>query len=229
MKTVIKIGGSWLDDPTKVIDTVRRSLNSPTVIVHGGGIQITRMLERLNGSSTFVDGLRVTDETTLHAVRLALLGEVHSALVQTLQAAGLPVVGAFGAIRATRKEGPWGFVGARVEADPEMLGSLLAIRRIPVVPTLAIGAESSLNVNGDETAAAVAAAIRANRLIFMTDVAGVKNQEGGVISHVADVDQLLASSFVSGGMLPKLRAVKSALSAGVRLVQVGGTVFEAAS
>jgi acetylglutamate kinase len=229
MKTVIKIGGSWLDDPSKVIDTVRRTLNSPTVIVHGGGIQITRMLERLNGSSTFVDGLRVTDETTLHAVRLGLLGEVHSALVQTLQAAGLPVVGAFGAIRAVRKEGPWGFVGARVEADPEMLGSLLSIRRIPVVPTLAIGAASSLNVNGDETAAAVAAAVRANRLIFMTDVAGVKNQEGSVINHVADVDQLLAASYVSGGMLPKLRAVKSALNAGVRLVQVGSTVFEAAS
>ena len=229
MKTVIKIGGAWLEEPARVIETVRNALNSPTVIVHGGGIQITRMLEKMNKPSKFVDGLRVTDEATLHAVRLALLGEVHSQLVQTLQAAGLPVVGAFGAVRARQKDGPWGFVGTCVEADAELLGALLAIRRIPVIPTLAIGADSSLNVNGDATATAVAIAIRANRLTFMTDVPGVKDEAGTVIHHVSNVDQLLAASFVSGGMLPKLRAVKTAMTAGVRFVQVGGTVFEAVS
>ncbi len=229
MKTVIKIGGAWLAEPARIIDIVRSSLNSPTVIVHGGGLQITRMLERSNKPSRFVDGLRVTDESTLQAVRLALVGEVHTELIQTLQAAGLPVVGAFGAVRAQKKDGPWGFVGSHVEADAELLGSLLAIRRIPVIPTLAIGPGSALNVNGDETAAAVAIAIRANRLTFMTDVAGVKDQAGAVISRVSNVDELLTASYVSGGMLPKLRAVRSALTAGVRIVEVGRTVFEAAS
>lgn len=229
MSTVIKIGGALLENPQLAVSAIQRAINGPTVIVHGGGVQITRMLEQMKATSQFIDGLRVTDETTLRAVCLALLGEVHSQLVQTMNAAGLPAVGIFGGIRAKVKEGPWGLVGANVEADPEMLRALLAIRRIPVIPTLALGQDSMLNVNGDETAAAVAVRIQAGRLIFMTDVPGVKDADGAVIDTAPNVDELLQAKFVSGGMVPKLRAVKSALSGGVRVVRVGKTMFAGAS
>src|SRR5262249_44720746 len=146
-----------------------------------------------------------------------------------LQQAGLPAIGIFGGVRAQKKDGPWGFVGTNLEADPELLRTLLAIGRIPVIPTLGLDSSTLLNVNGDETAAAVAVSIRARRLIFMTDVPGVRDASGVVINCVGNVDELIGAQFVSGGMLPKLRAVKSALTGGVPMVHVGQTVFESVS
>src|SRR5262249_16787848 len=137
-------------------------------IVHGGGIQITRMLERMNVKSTFIEGLRVTDETTLAAVSAALLGEVHTALVGEMQRQGFPAIGVFGAVHASRKSGPWGLVGTAVRADASALNALTANGQVPVIPTLALGAESLLNVNGDETAAAVAIALQCEELVFLT-------------------------------------------------------------
>src|SRR5262249_8143273 len=106
MSTVIKVGGALLEKPAEAAESIRCALSEPSVVVHGGGIQITRMLEKMNVESRFVDGLRVTDTATLHAVALALLGEVHSHLVHALQSAGLPAVGLFGAIRAHKRNGP---------------------------------------------------------------------------------------------------------------------------
>jgi len=229
MSTVIKIGGALLENPTQAAGAIQRFIKEPTVIVHGAGLQITRMMERMNVTPQFVDGLRVTDETTLKAVSLALLGEIHSQLVHSLQTTGLPAVGIVGSIRAHRKEGAWGFVGSSLEADPELLRTLLSIRRLPVVPTLGWDSRTLLNVNGDETAAAVAVSIRASRLIFMTDVPGVKDAEGATIISAPAVDELISAKFVSGGMVPKLHAVKAALSGGVPTVHVGQTVFGAAS
>src|SRR2546423_14456315 len=111
MTTVIKVGGVLLEDPVKAVDAIRRVATNRTAIVHGGGVQITRMLERMNVKSVFIEGLRVTDEKTLAAVAAALLGEVHTALVQELQQQGVPAVGLFGAVRAAKKLGPWGLVG----------------------------------------------------------------------------------------------------------------------
>jgi acetylglutamate kinase len=229
MSTVIKIGGALLEKPAEAAAAIHLAVSEPSVVVHGGGIQISRMLERMDVKSHFVDGLRVTDAQALRAVSLALLGEVHSQLVHALQNAGLAAVGIFGAIRAQMKEGPWGFVGSNLEADPELLRSLLAIGRVPVIPTLGSDSNSLLNINGDETAAAVAVSIRARRLIFMTDVPGVKDASGVVIDCANNVDELIAAKFVSGGMVPKLRAVKSALTGGVPMVHVGQTVFESIS
>ena len=127
-------------------------------VVHGGGLQITRMLEKMNVKSVFLEGLRVTDETALAAVAAALLGEVHTALVGELQRLGIPAIGVFGAVHSTRKPGPWGLVGTNVHANAATLSTILDVGQVPVVPTLALGEESLLNVNGDETAAAVAAA-----------------------------------------------------------------------
>jgi acetylglutamate kinase len=225
MTSVVKIGGVLLENPANAVAAIRAVATPQTAIVHGGGVQITRMLERMSVKSTFIDGLRVTDESTLAAVAAALLAEVHTALVRELQSQGFPAVGLFGAVRASRKSGPWGFVGTDVRADADALNGILTAGHLPVIPTLATGEESLLNVNGDETAAAVAVALQCRELVFLTDVEGVKNAEGAVIERSSRPDELLTASFVSGGMIPKLRAVKTAMDAGIATVRVGRTVF----
>jgi acetylglutamate kinase len=223
--SVIKIGGALIQDRAKIGETIRGVVAGPTVLVHGGGIQITRLLERFGVSSSFIDGLRVTDEATLQVAALALAGEVHTQLVQTLVDAGIPAIGIFGAVRAAQRPGPLGFVGGDLKVDSGALDSLIQAGKIPVIPTLALGVGTLLNVNGDETAAAVAISLGAERLIFMTDVPGVKDASGEVIDSVADPDELLHADFVSGGMIPKLRSVSAALAGGVRTVLVGQTRF----
>jgi len=222
---VVKVGGALLQDPVKAVEAIRRIVTDRTAVVHGGGVQITRMLERMNVRSVFIEGLRVTDENTLGAVAAALLGEVHAALVQELRNQGLPAVGMFGSIHASKKSGPWGLVGTCVHADTAPLTALLDSGQMPVIPTLALGNDSQLNVNGDKTAAAVAVALQCSELVFLTDVEGVRNGEGVVIDRANTPDELLSASFVSGGMIPKLRAVKAAIDGGIGIVRVGRTIF----
>jgi acetylglutamate kinase len=222
---VVKIGGALLESPAKAVAEIGRVAKGRTALVHGGGIQITRMLERMNVQSVFIEGLRVTDQGTLAAVAAALLGEVHTAILAELQRQGFPAVGMFGSVHASKKAGPWGLVGTNVRADAKALNAMLDAGHMPVVPTLAFGEDSLLNVNGDETAAAVAVALQCDELLFLTDVEGVKNGEGAVIERASDPDELSKASFVSGGMIPKLRAVKAAMEGGIRSVRVGRTVF----
>jgi acetylglutamate kinase len=223
--TVVKVGGALLEKPDAAVEKILAYGRERLAVVHGGGVQITRMLERMNVKSEFIDGLRVTDEVTLGAVAAALLGEVHTALVRALQAAGCAAVGVFGAVKAERKSGPWGLVGTHVKADRSVLDPLIDTGKIPVIPTLAVGNSSLLNVNGDETAAGVAMALQADKLVFLTDVEGVLDANGDVIERVPAEVSLLDAPFVTGGMKPKLRAVAAALSGGVSNVCVGRTVF----
>jgi acetylglutamate kinase len=225
MSTVVKIGGALLENPTSAVVQIRRVLRPRTAVVHGGGKQITRILEQMKVASTFIDGLRVTDEKTLQAVAMALMGEVHTALILEFAKNGLPAVGMFGCVQAANKAGPWGLVGTDVRVDFHALTALLDAGKLPVIPTLAVGPTSLLNVNGDETASAVAIALKAEELIFLTDVDGVRDGEGKVFEQAARPDELLKASFVSGGMIPKLRAVKAAMDAGIQTVRVGRTVF----
>jgi acetylglutamate kinase len=222
---VIKIGGVLLEDAAAAVSRIREIQAKHVVIVHGGGVQITRMLERMNVQSQFIDGLRVTDEVTLKAVAAALMGEVHTSLVYALQEAGLPALGVFGAVRAEQKAGPWGLVGTSVRADRRMLMHVLESGELPVIPTLALGASSLLNVNGDETATAIALALGAGKLVFLTDVEGVRDSDGVTIRRVPREVSLVDAPFVSGGMKPKLRAVDAALAGGIDTVWVGQTVF----
>jgi len=222
---VIKIGGALLENPEGAAARILEAGADRFTVIHGGGVQITRMLDRMGVQSHFIDGLRVTDEVTLQAVAAALLGEVHTALAAALQRAGVPAVGVVGVIRAERKQGPWGLVGTNLKADGAVLKSLMDQQRVPVVPTLAFGDASLLNVNGDETAAAAALAVGAERLIFLTDVEGVRSADGTVISHAPDAASLADAPFVTGGMKPKLRAVAAALAGGVARVTVGRTTF----
>jgi len=225
MSVVVKVGGALLENPARAVEEIQQVATTKTVVVHGGGLQITRMLERMKVASVFIDGLRVTDRQTLAAVAVALIGEVHTALVAQLRQNGLAAVGMFGLIRAAQKPGPWGLVGNNVRADPVALNAILEAGRLPVIPALALGETSLLNVNGDETAAAVAVALESSELVFLTDVEGVKDADGMVLDRAAAPDELLAASFVSGGMIPKLRAVKAAMDGGVRMVRVGRTRF----
>jgi len=225
---VVKVGGALLEQPEAAvikITQIAAQRGDRLAIVHGGGVQITRMLERMNVKSQFIDGLRVTDDVTLGAVAAALLGEVHTALVRTLQTAGIPAVGVFGAVTAKKKEGPWGLVGTQVRADRSVLDPIIHSGKVPVIPTLAIGDSSLLNVNGDETAAGVALALQAHKLVFLTDVEGVLDADGTLIERVPPEVSLLDAAFVTGGMKPKLRAVAAALAGGVSDVYVGRTVF----
>jgi acetylglutamate kinase len=134
-------------------------------------------------------------------------------------------VGLFGVVTASKKAGPWGLVGTDIQARIPVLEALLSSGQTPVVPTLALGPESLLNVNGDETAAGLAVALKAAELVFLTDVEGVKNGNGRVFDTAPSPEHLLKSDFVSGGMVPKLRAVQAAINAGVPTVRVGRTIF----
>jgi acetylglutamate kinase len=222
---VVKIGGALLERPEAAVEKIISEKRDRLAVVHGGGVQITRMLEKMDVKSVFIDGLRVTDEMTLAAVAAALLGEVHTALVRALQRAGVPAVGVFGAVKAEKKEGPWGLVGTRVSADRSVLDPLISTGKVPVIPTLAVGEAGLLNVNGDETAAGVALALQADHLVFLTDVEGVLDANREVIERVPPEVSLLDAPFVTGGMKPKLRAVAAALAGGVANVRVGRTVF----
>jgi acetylglutamate kinase len=229
MSMVVKVGGALLENAEQAVERVLRVADGRTVVVHGGGIQITRLLERMKITSTFIEGLRVTDEPALGAVAMALLGDVHTALVGAFRRKGLPALGLFGAIRASKKPGPWGLVGADVAADAAALNTVLDGGHLPVIPTLALGDTSLLNVNGDETAVAVAVALKSSELVFLTDVEGVKDGDGQVIDRSAGPDDLLKAAFVTGGMIPKLRAVKAAIDGGIGTVRVGRTLFGSAS
>ena len=225
---VVKIGGALLENPEAAVEKIISQRRNQLAVVHGGGVQITRMLEKMNVKSEFIDGLRVTDEMTLRAVAAALLGEVHTALVRALQRAGIPAVGVFGAVQADKKEGPWGLVGTNVRADRRILDPIIRSGNVPVIPTLAVGEAGLLNVNGDETAAGVALALQAEQLVFLTDVEGVLDANREVIERVPPEISLLDAPFVTGGMKPKLRAVAAALEGGVSNVRVGRTVFGSA-
>src|SRR5437660_4552877 len=199
MTKVVKVGGALLENPRKAVEEIRRMTEGRTAVVHGGGVQITRMLERMSVHSVFIEGLRVTDEGTLAAVAAALLGEVHTALVRELRQQGFQAVGMFGLVRASKKSGPWGLVGTNVRADAVAVNAVLEAGQVPVIPTLALDDNSLLNVNGDETAAAVAVALQCSELVFLTDVEGVKDGNGAVIDRSNNPDELLNATFVSGG------------------------------
>lgn len=229
MRVVVKVGGVSLENAGKAVERIQEVRGSSKVIVHGGGVQISRMMERMKIEPRFVEGLRVTDEKALQAVTAALLGEVHTALIAALHKTGIRAVGLFGVISASKREGPWGLVGTNIQVNVPALRAVIEAGDTPVIATLAIGGDSLLNVNGDETAAAIAVALKASDLVFLTDVEGVKDGAGNVLEQGPRPSVLLKSNFVSGGMLPKLRAVQTALDGGVANVRVGRTVFAGAA
>jgi len=235
MTIVIKIGGTAVEDAS-ILRKCARAIaelaqdGHHVAVVHGGGGVLTRVLKQLGKQSEFVGGLRVTDAETRDVALMVLGGMVNKKLVAAIQAAGMPAVGFCGGdgmtFRARKKlvaGNDLGFVGEICLAEPCWIEALWRQGGIPVLASLALGADGEYyNVNADEMAAACAAACHANTLIFLTDVPGVKDAQGAVIPWLStrQAEDLAASSIVSGGMLPKLEACKKALKQGVGRVRI---------
>jgi acetylglutamate kinase len=200
------------------------------VVVHGGGPQIGEWLERLGRTSEFRDGHRVTDAETLEVARMVLIGKVQSDLVAALNVHGPVAVGLSGQdaglIRAGARSPELGFVGDVESVDPTILERLLAMRLIPVVSTIGSDpAGQAYNINADAVAGSVAAALKAAKLIFLTDVPGLLadvDDPSSLIHRLTalQADQLIADGVVTGGMIPKLSGCVRAIESGVAQVHL---------
>jgi len=230
---VVKIGGSTLgqhDTALEDIATLQRE-GRTLVVVHGGGNTATEWL-RLHGvASEFVDGLRVTGPDAIDVVVAVFAGLVNKNIVASLQALGARAVGLSGAdggLLGTRQvDARLGFVGEVVKVDTGPLLALLGAGYLPVISSVGYWEEKPaqlMNVNADTVAGEVAAAIGASDLVFLTDVAYVRDGSGGPLRELSPdrVDQLIAEGVASGGMVPKLRAGVRAAMAGTRCHIVDG-------
>ncbi len=235
MTRVIKIGGTLLDDPRRAaalcLEVVRGAAQGPTVVVHGGGRRVSEVARRCGLSPRFEEGLRVTDDATLEIVLMVLAGWVNKTLVASLAAAGAQAVGVAGgdgALAVAEKLGQangvdLGHVGRVDVVRPALLRHLLDAGFLPVVAPLALSASGGwLNVNADQMAAAVARALGAATLVFLTDVDGVLDAGGAVVHRLeaGAARRMIESGDVRGGMRPKLEACGEALDGGVSEVLI---------
>jgi acetylglutamate kinase len=225
---VIKYGGHAMGDTALAENFAKdvvllKQVGINPVVVHGGGPQIAKMLERLNIESRFVDGLRVTDEAAIEVVEMVLSGAINKQIVSTINAAGGTAVGLSGKdgklIEARRltvagTEGDLGFVGEPDKVNIGVLQSFEESHIIPVVAPIGAGPNGeTYNINADTAAGAIASAMSAAKLIMLTDVAGVLDADGELISSltVAQTRDLLDGGAVKGGMIPKLKTCLAAL------------------
>jgi acetylglutamate kinase len=227
---VIKYGGSAMTEPelraSFALDVVLlKYIGMRPVIVHGGGPQIGRTLERLGKQSTFVDGLRVTDDETMEVVEMVLGGKVNREIVAMVQKGGGRAIG------LTGSDGDMICVTQRLEPDRDLgrVGKVVALAPAPIiavadagfVPVIApIGIDEAgvtHNVNADEAAGAIASALSAEKLMLLTDVSGVKDSQGRLIRQldVREARKHIAEGTIREGMIPKVECCTSALEAGV--------------
>ena len=195
------------------------------VVVHGGGPQIDTTLEAMGRKSSFVDGRRVTDDATMEVVEMVLAGSINQEIVGLLEQSGGRAIGLTGRdghmlrVRRRLEEGrDLGRVGEIVEVDPAPIAAVAQAGFVPVVAPLGVDADGlTYNVNADEAAGSIARALRAEKLILLTDVEGVKDVGGELIRRltVAEARKLIAEGTISGGMIPKIQCCIDALSGGV--------------
>jgi acetylglutamate kinase len=242
---VIKYGGHAMGDDKLALEFARdvvllRQVGINPVVVHGGGPQIGKMLERLKIKSEFVDGLRVTDAATVEIVEMVLAGSINKAIVAAINAAGGTAVGLSGkdgklvtARKVTRtavdpdsqieKVLDLGFVGEPEAVNPHVLSVFARSDIIPVIAPTGMGPNGeTYNINADTTAGAIAAALGATRLLMLTDVPGVLDKSKELIKEMsaADVRRLIADGTISGGMIPKAETCLYALEKGVEGVVI---------
>jgi len=228
---VVKYGGNAMTDPSLAATfaediVLLRSIGLKPVVVHGGGPQIGDMLARLGKETEFVDGLRVTDEETLDVARMVLVGKVGRDIVGSINIHGAYAVGLSGEdgglITAAARDESLGFVGDVVSVQPGIIERLLAEDMIPVVSTIGSDrAGQAYNINADTVAGALAGALGAEKVVYLTDVPGLLTDVDDVTSIVARADvkaieALIADGTISGGMIPKVRACIDAVEAGAR-------------
>jgi acetylglutamate kinase len=231
---VIKLGGSTLgehDTSLRDIADARRD-GRRIVVVHGGGATVSAWLERAGVEARFVRGLRVTDAATLEIVVAVLAGVVNKQLVAELSALGAPAIGLSGAdsliLQARTYDAELGFVGMIHRVNPFPIEELLGLGYLPVIAPIAVAVAGTrsqlLNTNADTAAGEIAAALHAERLVFLTDVDGVLDGDRHVLGHLTagEASTLIASNMASGGMIPKLEAAVRAAGAGCATHVVNG-------
>ncbi len=226
MRVLVKLGGTLLDDAglraglaAQLADLSREHR---ILVVHGGGKQVTKYLEERGVASRFVGGLRVSDEAVVDAVTKVIAGGVNKQLVAALIAAGRPAVGLSGVDGLLTLAAPLdpalGFVGRPVRTDVGLLDLLADAGYLPVLACLAADERGAIyNVNADQMAVSAAIGWRAQKLLFFTDVPGVKDGSGEMVRHLT-VDEsvaLIRSRVAQGGMQAKLEAAAQALEAGI--------------
>lgn len=234
MKYVVKLGGVGLESAELLQGSMRAIAElvrdgNQVAVVHGGGVQLTRTLKALGKQSEFVNGLRVTDAETRDIALMVLAGRVNKTLVAALGSLGQPAVGLSGGdgllfrARKKRTAPDLGFVGEIAASDPRLLDAIWNLNGVPVLSSMALGFDGEYyNVNADEMAAACAIACRADALVFLTDVPGVRGGDGNVLRWLSidQIAEMTKGAIISGGMLPKLGACREALLNGVKRVRI---------
>jgi acetylglutamate kinase len=236
---VVKYGGSTRSGAAELKNTLQdivlmKFVGMRPVVVHGGGKDITALTEKMGIRSQFVDGLRVTDLPTMEVVEMVLGGKINKELVSTIQQLGGQAVGLSGKdgamLQATRVKSKTGkdigYVGRVSKVNTSILDLLDKEQFIPVIAPLGLGADGkTYNVNADEAAGAIAGALKAEKLVFLTDVPGIcrkKDNPKSLLSSVKvkDVAKLIKSGVISGGMIPKVQACLHAVKSGVHKTHI---------
>ena len=245
---VIKIGGHELDDESFLTELagVIKALAEPVVIVHGGGKEISHLQKKMGIEPRYIDGVRVTDRESLVLVEMVLCGTANRRLVRHLVAGGVEAQGMSGIdrglIRAEKMQHAdvdMGYTGEVTAVRGEVLLEMLAQGITPVIAPICLGPDSSYNVNADHVAGAVAGAVGAQRVVFLTNVEGVL-KDGAVLAALtpALAQTLIEEGTIFGGMIPKVQTALAALARGVPQAAItnltglrthGGTVFSTIS
>jgi acetylglutamate kinase len=230
---VVKFGGNAMGDADAMAEFARdivlmRQVGVNPVVVHGGGPMINDLLNRLGIKSEFVRGKRVTDKATVEVVEMVLTGLVNKRIVQAIMDEGGRAVGLSGKdddLMVCEADDPeLGFVGRPIEMNVQVLRDLFTAGIIPVVAPVATGMDplETFNVNGDTAAGAIAGALKADRLLLLTDVPGVKDASGEIVTQLSpeQVKAMIADGTISGGMIPKTETALKAIEDGVRAVVI---------
>lgn len=229
---VIKLGGHAMGSDEAMANfandvVLMRQVGVNPVIVHGGGPMINNMLKRLDIQSDFVNGKRVTDAATMEVVEMVLSGIVNKKIVQAINRAGGRAVGLSGKdanlMVCDQTDPDLGLVGTPTQMDPSLLRTLFEQSMIPVIAPLGAGRNGeTFNINGDTAAGAIASALKADRLLLLTDVSGVKSAEGEVVTELTadQIRTMTQDGTIAGGMIPKTETALDAIASGVRAVVI---------
>ena len=229
---VIKLGGHAMTSDEAMDSFARdvvlmRQVGINPVIVHGGGPMINALLDKLEIKSKFVNGKRVTDAATMEVVEMVLSGTVNKRIVQAINKQGGRAVGLSGKdanlVVCDPADPELGLVGNPSEINPEVIRTLFENDLIPVIAPLGAGRNGeTFNINGDTVAGAIAGALSADRLLLLTDVSGVKNADGDVLTEMNSdqIREMTASGVIAGGMIPKTETALAALEEGVKAVVI---------
>ncbi|MHC1692770.1 MAG: acetylglutamate kinase [Sphaerochaetaceae bacterium] len=235
---VVKYGGSAMVDNDIKMSVIQdiamlKRIGIKPVVVHGGGNTITQLLDRLGKKSQFVDGLRVTDAETAQVAEMVLSGNISKELVQCLQSQGINAVGINGkdgdtlvAVKKLSDGKDLGFVGEVSKVNTGLLETLIANDFVPVVAP--VGTDSlgnTYNINADYAASAIAGALHAQKLVFLTDVEGIlrdRNDPESILRHLtlAEAEAFIADGTISGGMIPKAQCCMDGIRQGVQSVHI---------